>query len=68
MCKWYAPEVALQAIHNALIIHGNYGYSEEFPIEQRLRGVISTEIMDGTPEIQKLIISREVIGKEFLPT
>lgn len=68
MCKWYAPEIALQAIHNALIIHGNYGYSEEFPIEQRLRDVISTEIMDGTPEIQKLIISREIIGKEFLPT
>lgn len=68
MCKWYAPEIALQAIHNALIIHGNYGYSEEFPIEQRLRDVISTEIMDGTPEIQKLIISRELLGKEFLPS
>jgi cyclohexanecarboxyl-CoA dehydrogenase len=68
MCKWYCPEIALQTVHNALIIHGNYGYSEEFPIEQRLRDVIATEIMDGTPEIQKLIISREIIGKEFLPS
>ncbi|MDP2952627.1 MAG: acyl-CoA dehydrogenase family protein, partial [Chloroflexota bacterium] len=67
MCKWLCPEVAVQAIHDALLLHGHLGYSEEYPIEQRLRDVIGLEIGDGTAQIMKLIITREVLGREFLP-
>jgi cyclohexanecarboxyl-CoA dehydrogenase len=48
-------------------LHGHYGYSDEFPIEQRLRDVIGWQIGDGTPQIQKLIISRLLLGKDFAP-
>ncbi|MDY6970402.1 MAG: acyl-CoA dehydrogenase family protein, partial [Spirochaetota bacterium] len=67
MCKYYAPLVAVQAIHDCLLLHGHYGYTQEFPIEQRLRDVIALEFADGTSQIQKIIISREIIGKEYLP-
>ena len=66
MCKMFCPTAALQATHDALLIHGNFGYSEEYPLEQQLRDVLATEIMDGTPEMQKLIVAREVFGKDFV--
>ena len=67
MCKWYCPEVALRAVHDSLLIHGHLGYSSEMPLEQQLRDVIGFELADGAPEIMKLIIARELIGKEVLP-
>ena len=67
MCKFLGPKVAVQVIHDALLIHGHVGYSEEYPIEQRLRDVIGWEMADGTAEIMKIIISRELMGREFLP-
>ncbi|MFQ5826182.1 MAG: acyl-CoA dehydrogenase family protein [Dehalococcoidia bacterium] len=67
MCKWLSPKVAFRVIHDALLIHGHVGYSEEFPLEQRLRDVIGWEMADGTAEIMKIIISRELMGREFLP-
>ena len=67
MCKWFCPEVAVRAIHNALLLHGHLGYSADFPLEQRLRDVIGMEMGDGTAQIMKIIISREIIGREFLP-
>ena len=67
MAKWYGARVAMEACHEALLIHGQIGYSEECRAEQRLRNVIGNEIGDGTAEIMKLNISREIIGKEFQP-
>ncbi|SFG80790.1 cyclohexanecarboxyl-CoA dehydrogenase [Desulfotomaculum arcticum] len=67
MCKWLCPELAVAAIHECLLIHGHYGYTREFPIEQRMRDVIGLQIGDGTAQVQKIIISREVFGREFLP-
>jgi cyclohexanecarboxyl-CoA dehydrogenase len=67
MAKWGATETAARIVHDCLLMHGNFGYSEEYPVEQRLRDVIATEIMEGTHEIQKLIISREAFGAEFRP-
>ncbi len=67
MCKWFCPQVAVRAVHNALLIHGHIGYSADFALEQRLRDVIGMEMADGTAEIMKIIISREVMGREFLP-
>jgi cyclohexanecarboxyl-CoA dehydrogenase len=67
MTKWYGPLHAGQAIHDCLLLHGNYGYSAEFPFEQRLRDVLAVEIADGTAQIQKIIIARELFGPEFVP-
>ncbi len=67
MCKWLCPKVAIRVIHDALLIHGHVGYSEEYPIEQRLRDVIGHEMADGTAEVMKIIILREILGREFLP-
>jgi cyclohexanecarboxyl-CoA dehydrogenase len=67
MTKWYGPLMASQAVKDCLLLHGNYGYAQEFPFEQRLRDVMAVEIADGTAQIQKIIIARERYGVEFLP-
>lgn len=66
MCKWQGPEVAAGAIQECLVLHGHYGYTQEFPIEQRLRDVIGFKIGDGTAQIQKIVIARELFGREFI--
>lgn len=65
MCKWWAPQVAVHALHDCLLLHGHYGYTDEYPIEQQLRDVIGLEIGDGTAQIAKIVIVRERLGKEF---
>lgn len=60
MAKWYAPKVAAEAIHKCLLLHGHRGYSTELPIQQRLRDVIGWQIGDGSEEVMKLIIAREL--------
>ncbi|WP_067899573.1 acyl-CoA dehydrogenase family protein [Nocardia vaccinii] len=67
MAKWYGPLVASAAVKECLLLHGNYGYSQELPFEQRLRDVMSVEIADGTAQIQKIIIMREKYGTDFIP-
>lgn len=67
MCKWWATKVAVEVIHDALVLHGHFGYSSEALIEQRLRDVIGNQLADGSPEAMKLILVRELLGKEFLP-
>lgn len=65
MAKWLGPKVSAEAIHACIILHGWLGYSQELPLEQRLRDVIGLEIGDGTPEIMKGVIARETYGREF---
>jgi len=67
MCKWWCPEVAMGIIHDALIIHGHVGFSKEYPVEQRFRDSIGLEIGDGTSNIMKVIIARQILGREFVP-
>jgi cyclohexanecarboxyl-CoA dehydrogenase len=64
MCKWWAPKVAVDAIHDCLLLHGHYGYTDEYPIEQQLRDVIGLEIGDGTAQIAKVVIARDQLGRE----
>ena len=63
MVKWWAPKVAAEAVHQCLILHGHLGYTRRLPIEQRLRDVLGWQIGDGTPQIQKLIVARALLGK-----
>ena len=67
MTKWYGPLHASQAIHDCLLLHGNFGYSSDYPLEQRMRDVLAVEIADGTAQIQKIIIARELYGRQFIP-
>jgi cyclohexanecarboxyl-CoA dehydrogenase len=64
ICKWLGPKVSREAIHTCLLLNGHYGYTKELPIEQRLRDVIGLEIGDGTAQIQKLVISRSLMGRD----
>jgi cyclohexanecarboxyl-CoA dehydrogenase len=67
MAKWYAPKVAFDITHQALLVHGHAGYSDDFRQGQRLRDVVGLEIGDGTAEVSKIIIVRELLGREFRP-
>jgi cyclohexanecarboxyl-CoA dehydrogenase len=65
MLKWWGPASAYQAIHECVILHGHVGWSEELPLQQMLRDVSGMEIGDGTPQIQKLVVARELLGRAF---
>jgi cyclohexanecarboxyl-CoA dehydrogenase len=66
MLKWWGPLVAFNAIRDCIVLHGQVGWSEEMPLQAMLRDVSGCMIGDGTPQIQKLVIARELIGKEVL--
>jgi len=65
MAKWLGPKCAAEAIHACMILNGWMGYDEALAHGQRLRDVIGFEIGDGTPEIMKSVIARQVFGREF---
>jgi alkylation response protein AidB-like acyl-CoA dehydrogenase len=62
MAKWYATEIAVIATRNALQIHGGNGVTKEFIVERLVREAIIAPIPDGTTEIQKLLIARNLTG------
>jgi alkylation response protein AidB-like acyl-CoA dehydrogenase len=59
--KLFASEVSRRVCNHAIQIHGGYGYSREFPVERYLRDAKLTEIGEGTSEIQRMIISRDLL-------
>lgn len=61
MAKYYASEVAVRAGTEAVQIFGGYGYTKDFPVEKFYRDSKLCTIGEGTSEIQKLVISREVL-------
>jgi len=61
MAKVYASEVALRASERAVQIHGGYGLSHELPVERYMRDAKTLAIIEGTSEIQRLTIAREVL-------
>jgi cyclohexanecarboxyl-CoA dehydrogenase len=67
MVKWYAPVVAAEAAHQALLTAGHVGYSSDLAHGQRLRDIIALEIADGTAQIAKLVVARRILGAEFAP-
>jgi cyclohexanecarboxyl-CoA dehydrogenase len=64
MTKWWGPRLAVETIHQCLLFHGHYGYTDELPFERRMRDVIGLEIGDGTAEVMKLIVARQLMGRE----
>ncbi|MGZ3848576.1 MAG: acyl-CoA dehydrogenase family protein [Flavisolibacter sp.] len=61
MAKYYASEVAVKTANEAVQIFGGYGYTKDFPVEKFYRDAKLCTIGEGTSEIQKLVISREVL-------
>ncbi|MDR2550796.1 MAG: acyl-CoA dehydrogenase family protein [Desulfobulbus sp.] len=61
MAKMFATESANRACYNALQMLGGYGYTQDFPIERYARDARITTIYEGTSEIQRLIVSREIL-------
>ena len=66
MAKLFASEVGMRACTQAIQIHGGYGYLRDFPVERYYRDVKLTEIGEGTSEIQRLVIARELLGREWM--
>jgi alkylation response protein AidB-like acyl-CoA dehydrogenase len=63
MAKYYASEVAVRVSTDAVQIFGGYGYTKDFPVEKYYRDSKLCTIGEGTSEIQKIVIAREVINK-----
>jgi alkylation response protein AidB-like acyl-CoA dehydrogenase len=61
MAKVFATERANRACDAAVQIHGGYGYVDEFPVERHYRDVRATTIYEGTSEVQRIVISRELL-------
>jgi cyclohexanecarboxyl-CoA dehydrogenase len=64
MLKWWAPKVAFNAIQESVVLHGQVGWSNELPLQSLLRDISGYQIGDGTPQIQKLIIARSILGRD----
>jgi alkylation response protein AidB-like acyl-CoA dehydrogenase len=62
MAKWWACQVAVRVVDEALQLHGGYGYLDDYPIERFYRAAKLLEIYEGTKEIQKLAIGRRILG------
>ena len=62
MAKYYATEAAERACHNAIQILGGYGYTKEFPVERYARDVRICSIYEGTNQIQRVIIARDILS------
>jgi butyryl-CoA dehydrogenase len=62
MAKLFASEVARQVTNDALQVHGGYGYVTEYKVERYLRDAKLTEIGEGTSEIQRMVIARNLLG------
>ncbi len=61
MAKYYASEIAVKTANDAVQVFGGYGYTKDFPVEKYYRDAKLCTIGEGTSEIQKLVISREVL-------
>src|SRR5574338_629083 len=61
MAKLFASGVAVDASREAIQVLGGYGYTREFPVERYYRDAKITEIYEGTSEVQRIVIARELL-------
>ena len=62
MAKLFATETARNVAIRAVQMLGGYGYTKDYPVERYLRDIIGTTLYEGTSEVQRLVISREILG------
>lgn len=63
MAKFFAAEASLRACSAAIEIHGGYGYMRAFPVERYYRDAKMYQIGEGTSQIQRMVIAREILGR-----
>ena len=63
MAKLLATETAKQVAIRSVQMLGGYGYTTEYPVERYLRDIIGTTLYEGTSEVQRIVISREILGR-----
>ncbi len=64
IAKLFATEAAARGASQAVLLHGNRGYSSEYPVERYYRDIKGLQIYEGTSHIQRIIIARELVGHE----
>ena len=64
MAKRFVTDVGFRVVNEALQIHGGYGYLRDYPIERMLRDVRVHQILEGTNEIMRVIVARDLL-KEY---
>ncbi|HLJ81488.1 MAG TPA: acyl-CoA dehydrogenase family protein [Ktedonobacterales bacterium] len=64
IAKLFATEAAARAASEAVLLHGNRGYSNEYPVERYYRDIKGLQIYEGTSHIQRVIIARDLLGRE----
>ena len=62
MAKLYAAEVAMEVTTKAVQLHGGYGYTREYDVERMMRDAKITEIYEGTSEVQRMVISANILA------
>jgi butyryl-CoA dehydrogenase len=63
MAKLFATETARNVAIRAVQMLGGYGYTKDYPVERYLRDIIGTTLYEGTSEVQRIVISREILGR-----
>ena len=63
MAKLKAGDVAMRVTIDAVQLHGGYGYTKDYPVERYMRDAKITQIYEGTQEIQRVVIARQVLGR-----
>jgi alkylation response protein AidB-like acyl-CoA dehydrogenase len=63
MAKLKAGDVAMRVAVDAVQLHGGYGYTMDYPVERYMRDAKITQIYEGTQEIQRVVIARQLLGK-----
>lgn len=61
MAKTFASDISVQVALDAIQIMGGYGYSREYPVERLLRDAKITQIYEGTNQIQRVVIGRQIL-------
>jgi butyryl-CoA dehydrogenase len=61
MAKLYAAEMAMEVTTKAVQLHGGYGYTREYEVERMMRDAKITEIYEGTSEVQRMVISANLL-------
>lgn len=68
MAKLFATEMAMKVTTDAVQLFGGYGYTKDYPVERFMREAKVTQILEGTSQIQKIVIVRHLLGKEMVKT
>ncbi len=64
IAKLFATEIAVKAASDAVLMHGGRGYSNAYPVERHYRDIKGLQIYEGTSHIQRIVIARELVGRE----